>query len=132
MARKSTLNEQLIEELCKWVADDVPFRFCAEGCGVLYPTFIHWMKKGESDFDNGVESLEAELFDRVKKTYASVVRESVKIIRTKPMGWQGQAWIRQRRDNEFMDKQEIVSNGEQVIVNLGNLKGKHTKVNKDA
>ena len=132
MARKSVLNKELIDELCKWVEDDVPFRFCAEGCGITFITFNNWMKKGEDDFENEIESLEAELFYRIKKTYASVVRESVRIIRTKPMGWQGQAWIRQRRDNEFMDKQEFVSNGEQVIVNLGNLKGKHNKVDKDA
>lgn len=130
MARPSKLNENLIDELCEWVKDDVPFKYCAEGCGVLYNTFLMWMRKGEEDFDNEIESLEAELFNRIKKTYASVVRGSVCKIRNGSAGWQGECWIRQRRDNEFMDKQEFVSNGEQVIVNLGNLKGKHTKADK--
>lgn len=129
MARLSSLTKDKIEELCLWVADDVPFRYCAEGCGVIYQTFLNWMQKGESDYNADIESLEAELFYRIKKTYATVVRDSVKIIKTKPAdrNWQGECWIRQRRDNEFMDKQEIVNNDEKVIVQLGNIKGRHIK-----
>ena len=127
MARPSKLNEQLINEICEWVADDVPLRFVADGVGVTYMTFNNWLSKGEKDFQNDEETLEAELFYRVKKTYANVVRESIRIIKTKPEGanWQGECWIRQRRDNEFMDKQEIVNNDDKVIVNIGSIKGKH-------
>ena len=134
MARPSKLNLELIDELCEWVEDDVPFRYCAEGCGILYATFNLWLRKGEADVESEIDSLEAELFTRIKKSYAKVVRNSVRIIRTKPEGsnWQGECWIRQRRDNEFMDKQEFVSDGEKVVVNLGNLKGKHTKVDSNA
>ena len=126
------LNETLIDELCEWVADDVPFRYCAEGVGVSYRMFNNWMSQGETDFNDGnTTSLECELFLRVKKTYASVVRNSVKKIKACDKGWTGEAWIRQRRDNEFMDKQEITSGDEKVVVQLGSIKGKHFKGERD-
>ena len=125
MARPSKLNEELIDELCEWVATDTPFRYCAEGCGVLYDTFMYWMRKGEQDILIESDTLEAELFNRIKKTYAKVVRNSVSKIKEGEKNWQGECWIRQRRDNEFMDRQELNTNGEKVIVQLGNSKGKH-------
>lgn len=125
------LTKALIDELCEWVADDVPFRYCAEGVGVSYRMFNNWMSQGEQDSSNDEETLEAELFLRVKKTYASVVRNSVKKIKACDKGWTGEAWIRQRRDNEFMDKQEITSGDEKVVVNLGSIKGKHFKGERD-
>lgn len=149
MARPSKLCKEIIDELCEWVEDDVPFRYCAEGCGITYVTFLNWMQKGEKDYEAEVDSLESDLFYRIKKSYAKVVRESVRIIRSgmvfkvdkkgniiydedgKTHNWQGECWIRQRRDNEFMDKQEIVNNDEKVIVQLGNIKGRHIKGERD-
>lgn len=127
MGRPSKLNEDLICELCKWVADDVPFQYCAEGCGIDYTSFQNWMNQGETDIKDGIESIFSELFLRIKKTYAKVVRDSVLKIKSGDRGWTGEAWVRQRRDNAFMDKQEIVSGDEKVIVNLGNIKGRHEK-----
>ena len=127
MARPSKLNEELIKELCEWVATDTPLRFCAEGCGITYITFNNWMNKGEQDSKEEIYSLEAELFYRIKKEYACVVRNSIQKIKNGDKNWQGECWIRQRRDNEFMDKQEIVNNDEKVIVQLGNIKGRHIK-----
>ncbi len=124
---KRILNEQLIDELCEWVETDTPFQYCAQGCGILYDTFNQWMNKGEQDILNDVESIYATLYYRIKKTYANVVRNSVLKIKSGDRSWTGEAWIRQRRDNEFMDKQQINSGDEKVIVQLGNLKGKHLK-----
>lgn len=121
------LNESIIDELCEWVATDTPFQYCAEGCGIHYTTFQNWMNQGEEDINNGIESLYATLYNRIKKTYARVVRDSVQKIKSGDRSWTAEAWIRQRRDNEFMDKQQINSGGESVIVQLGNLKGKHLK-----
>ena len=121
------LTTELIDELCDWVATDTPFQYCAQGCGVLYDTFNGWMSKGEQDLLEENETIEAELYQRIKKTYALVVRNSVAKIKSGDRAWTAEAWIRQRRDNEFMDKQQINSDGEKVIVQLGNLKGKHLK-----
>lgn len=123
----SKLTPELIDELCEWVADDVPFQYCAQGCGIVYTTFQNWMNKGELDLEAGDDTLEATLYYRIKKTYADVVRASVKKIKSGDRSWTGEAWIRQRRDNEFMDKQEITSDNEKVVVQLGNIKGRHIK-----
>lgn len=121
------LNEQLIDELCEWVETDTPFEYCAQGCGIHYTTFQNWMLKGEQDTLNDVDSLERTLYYRIKKTYAWVVRNSVQKIKNGDRSWTGEAWIRQRRDNVFMDKQEISTADEKVIVQLGNIKGRHIK-----
>lgn len=121
------LTEELIDELCEWVATDTPFQYCAQGCGVLYETFNGWLSRGEQDLRDEVESIYSTLYFRIKKTYAQVVRDSVSKIKSGDRSWTGEAWIRQRRDNEFMDKQQINSGDEKVIVQLGNLKGKHLK-----
>ncbi len=125
------LTEELIDELCEWVATDTPFQYCAEGCGIVYTTFQNWMNEGEQDIENGIESLKSTLYNRIKKTYAKVVRDSVQKIKSGDRAWTAEAWIRQRRDNEFMDKQEIKSDGEKVIVQLGNIKGRHIKTTKE-
>ena len=124
---KRILNEALIDELCEWVETDTPFQYCAQGCGILYDTFNQWMSKGEQDLMEDNESIYATLYYRIKKTYAQVVRNSVQKIKNGDRSWTGEAWIRQRRDNEFMDKQQINSGDEKVVVQLGNLKGKHLK-----
>ena len=123
MARPSKLTTELIDELCQWVADDVPLRFCADGVGITYNCLSRWLDIGMKDFEAEIESLESELFCRIKKTYATVVRESVRKIKNCDKGWTGEAWIRQRRDNEFMDKQEITSGDEKVVIQLGHMKG---------
>lgn len=130
MARPSKLSMETINSLCEWVSQDVPLRFCAEGCGITYMTLNNWLNKGLADFENEVESLEAELFYRLKKEYAMVVRKSVAKIKAGGTNWQGECWIRQRRDNEFMDKQEFVAGDEKVVIQFGNTKGKHTKDDK--
>lgn len=112
------LSEELIEELAKWVADDVPIEYCCDGVGIHPTTFYGWMKTGENDLlEDKDNTLEATLYLKIKMTYAGVVRDSIAKIKKGGMGWTGEAWMRERRDQVFT-KLEKSEQSENLVIKM--------------
>jgi hypothetical protein len=78
------------------------------------------MAQGKQDYENGIETLHAELFFEIKKACAQHIIEARKVIKSGRVGWQGTAWWLERTNNMFMPKQQIQADEDgKVVVNIG-------------
>ena len=78
------------------------------------------MHQGEADFNAEQETIYAEFFDTIKKSYAMYIEESRDIIHSGTLGWQGRSWWLERTNNRFMPKQQIQADDDgRVTVVIG-------------
>lgn len=129
MARPSKLNEELIDNMANELVQGLPVIYACDLLGITTMSFSNWMRQGEDDFKNEVESLFALFFYTIKKAQATYVKKAGADIRTGRPGWQGQAWWLERTRQDFMPKQEITAGDDgKVTVVLG---GKVKDIKKD-
>lgn len=127
MARPSKLNEELINNFAAEIEDGLPITYVCDLFGVTSVSYFNWMKIGEADFNNEEETLYAQFFNTIKKSYAKFIKASHKGIREGDKGWQGVCWWLERTNANFMPKQEIQAGDDgKVQVIIG---GKQPKVN---
>lgn len=120
MSRPSKLNQQLIENICKELAEGLPITYACDLYGITRMSFNNWSRKGEEDYDNDVDSLEAKFFYSIKKAMAEFVKKAGAEIRSGRPGWQGVSWWLERTKQDFMPKQEIKAGDDgKVTVVLG-------------
>lgn len=110
--RPSKLNENLIFDMAYEIAKGLPVKYACDLFGVTTGSFFSWMKTGEQDFENDVDSIYALFFDTIKKAQAEFVRNIGEEIRKGNTGWQGKAWWLERTRQDFMPKQMIQSDTE--------------------
>lgn len=120
MARPSKLNEELIENMYQKIKTGLPVKYACDYFGITVMSFSNWMRQGEDDFNQEVESLYALFFYSIKKAQSEFVDESLNDIRSGRPGWQGAAWVLERTRQDFMPKQEITAGDDgKVTVVLG-------------
>ncbi len=120
MARPSKLNHDLIAKAYELVKEGLPVIYVCDNLSIRKQSYYNWMEKGEKDFEEEIESLEAEFFDYIKKGVSEYVQEAVRTIKKGEKGWQGSAWLLERTRKEFMPKQEIKAGDDgKVTVILG-------------
>lgn len=131
--RPSKLNEELINNLYNEIREGLPVKYACDLYSITTQSHFNWMKKGEEDFNQGIESLYSQYFDSIKKGQAEFVNQCGKEIRSGRVGWQGMAWWLERTRNDFMPKQAIEANTDdgKVTVVLGG-KVKDVKKNDDS
>lgn len=129
MARPSKLNDELISKMAIKISEGLPIPYTCGLFGVVEHSFYNWMKQGEEDFKNEVESLYSSFFHAIKKAQSEYVDNAGRDIRSGRNGWQGAAWWLERTRQDFMPKQEIKAGDDgRVTVVLG---GKVKDIRKD-
>lgn len=117
---KTKLTEELIAKMSAEIADGLPVIYACDLLGVHETSYHQWMKQGEDDFLNDVESLYALFWSSIKNACAQHVKDSKKRIKDGNPGWQGTAWWLERTNNFFMPKQQIQPGDDgKVVVNIG-------------
>jgi len=120
MARPSKLNEELINELADNLRIGLPLVSACDLLGITTMSCSNWMRQGESDYDNEIESLYSLFFYTIKKAKAEFERDALLDIGSGRPGWQGKAWILERVNQKYMPKQEITAGDDgKVTVVLG-------------
>lgn len=119
MARPSKLNIELIKRIGEELATGLPMTTVCDYLSITTASISNWMIKGEKDFNNEDETLEAELFDTIKKSRAEFERFANKRIVAGEQGWQGTAWWLERTRTQYMPKQEVVAEEGKVQVIIG-------------
>lgn len=120
MARPSKLNEQLIQNMYGKIKNGLPIRYACDYFGITKMSFSNWMRQGEQDYENEVDSLFSLFFYHIKKAESEFVEDSIADIRSGRPGWQGAAWVLERTRHDFMPKQEITAGDDgKVTVVLG-------------
>jgi len=129
MARPSKLTEELITEFCDEVSKGLPIKYCCDYVGIHETSYFEWMKKGEDDFKNEIDSLYSTFWKSIKKSYAQYLIASREIIHNGVLGWQGRSWWLERTNPFFMPKQQIQADDDgKVTVVIG---GKSKDIKRD-
>lgn len=122
------LSEQIIKEMGELIADGLPVIYACDYLGITDTSYYNWMEQGKADFSNDIKSLNATLFETIKKSYAQHIIDSKKRIQQGTPGWQGTAWWLERTNSFFMPKQQIQADDDgKVTVVIG---GKEKNVKK--
>lgn len=112
MGRPSKLTDEVINKAGKLAEEGVPVVFICDSLGITKMSHSNWMKQGESDFEQEVDSFFARYFYSIKKGQADYVIKAGRDIRSGRQGWQGAAWWLERTRQEFMPKQAIETNSD--------------------
>lgn len=119
MARPSKLNEQLIADMADNLKIGLPVSSCCDLLMITQPSYNNWIRQGEEDVTNEVDSLYASFFLVIKKARVEFEAMALKDIQSGRPGWQGMAWVLERTNQKYMPKQEFVAEEGKVNVILG-------------
>lgn len=96
MAAPRKLCAELIEVVAQARRDGVSFRAAAALAGCHEESIRLWRRRGEADWQDGNDTLEAQLYVAVEKADGQVEVERVKRVTEGDSGWQGSAWWLER------------------------------------
>ena len=119
MGRTLKLNNDLIKKIGETLKEGLPLTSTCDLHGITTMSISNWMKLGEADYNNDVDSLFASLFYTIKKSKAEYELTACRKINSGAIGWQGTAWWLERTHQQYMPKQEIVADEGRVQVVLG-------------
>jgi hypothetical protein len=95
--RPPIFGPQICADIIKSVKDLLPLKICAEENGIHYETLRAWINEGIDDLLAGNVTEKAKFSVAMKKEVANSMRNLLKIIGKGKNGWQGSAWILERR-----------------------------------
>jgi hypothetical protein len=104
MAGKSSITESQVEIIIECMLRNCPRIKAAEKAGVCEKTFYNWMNQGEFDLENGIETLHSHLYKSVRSTEADRIMILLDRVEQGKRGWQGSAWVLERRYKEFFGR----------------------------
>lgn len=119
MGRPSKLTEELIEQMAAELRIGMPITSACDLLGITQPSHSNWMRQGEEDIANEVDSLFSSYLIAIKKSRAEFEHNSLIDIKSGRPGWQGAAWVLERTNQKYMPKQEFVAEEGKVQVVLG-------------
>lgn len=120
MARPSKLTPELIEDMSAKVKKGLPVCYVCDMFSIHETTYHEWMKLGEQDDLDGIDSLYSQFWRSIKKSYAQYVEDTMDTMRERLNGWQSLAWWLERTNSRFMPKQQIQADDDgKVTVVIG-------------
>lgn len=117
MAYKAKLNDELIENMKVEVENGLPFNYVCDLFQVHHHSFGAWMKQGETDFDQEIDTIYAKFYCEIKKSYARYIRHTMNRIKKGEEKWQSLCWWLERTNKEFRITSDDSNVTEPVIVN---------------
>lgn len=118
--RPSKLTDEFIEQFAAEIQDGLPICYTCDLLGIHQVTYDAWIRQGEDDFKNNVESLHAKFYLSIKKAYAMFVKQSKNDMKDKSKNWTAIAWWLERTNPFFMPKQQIQADDDgKVTVVIG-------------
>lgn len=95
--RPPTFSPELCESIIADVKKAIPYHLAAEANGIHANTLGYWLRQGKADLENNESTEKAQFYCNVKKAIKEVLDELLAKIRVGGNGWQGSAWILERR-----------------------------------
>ena len=108
---KGKLTKELIEKAADIIARGNYYKVAMDILGISKPTWYRWMQQGEVDENKGINSLERDFFNSIKKAEADAIDRNLSIIQKAAMegNWQASAWYLERKYPEQWGKRDNVN-----------------------
>lgn len=95
--RPTALTEELAARICVAVGTGHFVNAAMSNEGLDRSTFYLWRERGEQDKAAGKSTIYAEFIDMIKKAEFTAEDDNLKLVKAGGFGWQGNAWILERR-----------------------------------
>lgn len=98
MPRKLTLNDELIENLCKCISNGLNNKDACAMCGVTEDTFYKWLREAKDNNKVTNKGIKVKLAESLKKAEAKFKAFHLGNITKSASGdWKASAWILERK-----------------------------------
>jgi hypothetical protein len=109
MIGSKILNEELIKVITDGIEEGLPIKAVVGRARIGKTIYYRWIKQGEEDIENGVDSMFSYLVDEVYLAEAKLMQKWITQTAGEP---QGTRWLLSRRFREnFGDKLELEHSG---------------------
>jgi|TARA_Y100000004_G_C8858602_1_gene387959 hypothetical protein len=125
MGRPIKLNEDKMQQICKWLSAGHFIEQAASLSGVSSASIYNWLSQGKTDQDNGEVTLYSEFLERVVESKAKAEALFLNTVRQAATNgvWQAATWYLERsnpRWNKELQKQlveqaQLESQKEEII-----------------
>ena len=111
MPRKTKLTKELIEKAADIIARGNYYKVAIDILGIDDKTWYNWLRQGEIDANKGINSLNFQFFQSIKKAEADAIDRNLSIIQKAAMegNWQASAWYLERKYPEQWGKRDNVN-----------------------
>ena len=95
MGRPIKLNEDKMQQVCKWLTAGHFIEQAASLSGVSSSSIYNWLSKGKADQDAGEQTIYSEFLDRVVESKAKAEALFLNTVRQAAQNgvWQAATWI---------------------------------------
>lgn len=94
--RDEAVAKRLVQGLLRGMTPDL----ACDLAGIAPSTFYLWMKQGKEDAEAGLDTEHFRFSERIKKAIATALYKMLGKIKRGGEGWQGSAWVVERRWRE--------------------------------
>lgn len=116
--RREIINDELIEKFEENLSEGLPVTYVCDLLGITVGSYQTWMRLGEKEFNEGLETPQAKLFGIVKKAQALFIKQAMVKIKAGAEGWQGMAWWLERTQTAFQKNETGAGSfNENIVIN---------------
>lgn len=105
LVRPQALTPEVQAEIVKALTEGNYLSTACEAAGITYAAFWHWRKRWEDG--DPTAQVYADFFDAVKRAIGVAERNLLNTVGQGAMGWQGSAWILERRFRKRWGKKVV-------------------------
>jgi transposase len=126
MGRPIKLNEDKMQQICKWLTAGHFIEQAASLSGVSSASIYNWLSRGKEDSNNGEQTIYSEFLERVVESKAKAEALFLNTVRQAAQNgvWQAATWYLERSNpswnkelqKQILEDQQLALQEEEVIV----------------
>ena len=91
--RPSKFDKKRTQAILDAISNHAPYRIAAQANGISERTFYYWLKHGEHDMDNEIDSEYTRFLQSLRRLEAEKITECVNKIKSSSTGHRGCQWF---------------------------------------
>lgn len=91
--RPSKFDEERIQSILNAISECIPYRIAAQANGISERTFYYWIKRGEHDMDNEIDSGFSRFLQSLRKIEGQKIIACLEKITSSKTGHKGCQWL---------------------------------------
>lgn len=107
------------------ISHRIPYEMAAEANGISLSTLYEWLKIGNDQREQGIETEYTIFSEALKRAEMQKVREHTDMIAAKPERWQADAWLLERRWYKYFGPNAQINELNQRLDKLEGASEKH-------
>lgn len=101
IGRPSKFTPERCSSIIDAISHRIPYEMAAEANGISGSTLYEWLKIGNDQREQGMETDYTIFSEALKRAEMQKVREHTDMIAAKPERWQADAWLLERRWHKY-------------------------------